>query len=79
MLEINTTCITPHVVLENSGHVSRFTDLMVRDVKTGQGFRADKLISEWIENKMNKDKKKLKEDDVQNFKKILSQLDSMGK
>ena len=71
MLEINTTCITPHSVLENSGHVSRFTDLMVKDVKTGQGWRADKLICEWIENKLVKDKKKLKEDDVLNFKKII--------
>ena len=52
---------------------------MVKDVKTGQGWRADKLISEWIENKLVKDKKKLKEDDVLNFKKILSTLDSMKK
>lgn len=60
MLEINSTCITPSVVLENSGHVAKFTDLMVKDIKTGQGFRADKLITEWIENKINKDKAKLK-------------------
>lgn len=60
MLEIGTTCITPHLVLESSGHVAKFMDLMVKDVKTGQGYRADKLISEWIENKMSKDKAKLK-------------------
>ena len=48
MLEINTTCITPHVVLENSGHVAKFADLMVKDVKTKQGFRADKILVEWI-------------------------------
>lgn len=52
MLEVNTTCITPHVVLENSGHVARFTDLLVKDVKNGQGYRADKLLGEWIENKL---------------------------
>lgn len=61
MLEINCTCVTPSIVLENSGHVAKFTDLMVRDIKIGQGFRADKLISEWIDNKINKDKAKLKE------------------
>lgn len=33
---------------------------MVKDIKTGQGFRADKLIAQWIDNKLNKDKKKLK-------------------
>lgn len=65
--------------MANSGHVSRFTDLMVKDVKTGQGHRADKLISEWIENKLIKDKKKLKEEEVLKFKKIQIQLDSMKK
>lgn len=60
MLEINTTCITPHVVLENSGHVQKFTDLMVRDVKIKTAFRADKLLAEWIETKLAKEKTKLK-------------------
>lgn len=58
MLEINCTCITPHVVLENSGHVARFTDLLVKDLKTTQGFRADKLLSEWLEAKLEKGKLK---------------------
>lgn len=48
MLEINTTCVTPHVVLETSGHVTRFSDLLVKDVKTGVGYRADKLLVEWL-------------------------------
>ena len=48
MLEINTSCILTHTVLDNSGHVCKFTDLLVRDVKSGQGLRADKLITEWI-------------------------------
>jgi glycyl-tRNA synthetase len=60
MLEINTTCITPHIVLENSGHVAKFTDLMVRDVKTKTAFRADKLLAEWIETKLAKEKAKMK-------------------
>ena len=50
---------------------------MVKDVKKGFGFRPDKLISKWIENKLEKDKKKLKEDDILNFKKILTTLESM--
>lgn len=48
MLEINCTCTTPSVVLENSGHVAKFADVLVKDVKTGQGYRADKVICEWI-------------------------------
>lgn len=74
MLEINTTCLVPEVVLKNSvyfniifyifffkklflltkntkfiinkGHVEKFTDLIVKDTKTGQGYRADKLLEE---------------------------------
>lgn len=51
--------------------MAKFTDLMVRDVKTGQGLRADKLICEWAENKLAKDKAKLKEEEVEEYKKLL--------
>jgi glycyl-tRNA synthetase len=60
MLEITATCMTPKPVLEASvlfflfltklifsqGHVERFSDLIVKDVKIGTGFRADKLLIE---------------------------------
>lgn len=49
MLEMECTCLTPAVVLETSGHVERFTDLMVRDPETGECFRADKLLEDAIE------------------------------
>ena len=75
MLEINTTCITPHTVLEHSGHVAKFTDLLVRDVKTSQGYRADKLLSEWLETKLEKGK--LKENDANEYKKILATVDNL--
>jgi len=50
MLEIFTSALTPEIVLKTSGHVDRFTDLMVKDVKTGECFRADKLLEEVIDN-----------------------------
>jgi glycyl-tRNA synthetase len=31
MLEVSCTCITPEVVLKASGHVDRFSDLLVTD------------------------------------------------
>ena len=47
MFEINCTCLTPEQVLKTSGHVDRFTDLMVRNEKNpDEVFRADKLIAE---------------------------------
>jgi hypothetical protein len=50
MLELECTCLTPSSVLETSGHVERFTDFMVRDVKSGECFRADKLLEDVIDN-----------------------------
>ena len=49
MLEMECTCLTPEVVLKTSGHVDRFTDLMVKDPETGECFRADKLLEEAID------------------------------
>ena len=50
MLEMDCTNLTPHVVLKTSGHVDRFTDLMVKDPPTGECFRADKLLEDAIDN-----------------------------
>ncbi|RYQ83000.1 hypothetical protein Ahy_B10g101613 [Arachis hypogaea] len=35
MLEVDCPYVTPEVVLKASGHVDKFTDLMVKDEKTG--------------------------------------------
>ena len=42
--------MTPDVVLRTSGHVEKFTDLMVKDVVTGEGYRADKLLEDFIDD-----------------------------
>lgn len=44
MLEMECTNLTPFNVLKTSGHVEKFYDLMVKDIKTGECFRADKLL-----------------------------------
>lgn len=54
MLEMECTCLTPEVVLKTSGHVDRFTDLMVKDPATGECFRADKLLEDAIDNLLEK-------------------------
>ncbi|EDQ88108.1 uncharacterized protein MONBRDRAFT_37647 [Monosiga brevicollis MX1] len=50
MLEVNCTAMTPHYVLEASGHAARFADIMVRDVKTGDCHRADHLLEDVMHN-----------------------------
>jgi glycyl-tRNA synthetase len=54
MLEMECTCLTPEVVLKTSGHVDRFTDLMVKDTETGECFRADKLLEDAIDDLLEK-------------------------
>ncbi|XP_954302.1 glycyl-tRNA synthetase [Theileria annulata] len=50
MLEVSCTCITPHPVLKSSGHVDRFTDLMVKNLSNGDCYRADKYLEDLISN-----------------------------
>ena len=49
MLELECPSVTPEVVLQASGHVEKFTDLMVKDVVTKDCFRADHLVEENLE------------------------------
>eukprot|EP01096_Ripella_sp_DP13-Kostka_P007655 TRINITY_DN2808_c0_g1_i3.p1 TRINITY_DN2808_c0_g1~~TRINITY_DN2808_c0_g1_i3.p1 ORF type:complete len:744 (+),score=377.86 TRINITY_DN2808_c0_g1_i3:49-2232(+) len=49
MLEIDTTSLTPDIVLQVSGHVEKFKDLMVKDVVTGVCHRADHLLEDFLE------------------------------
>jgi glycyl-tRNA synthetase len=54
MFEIQATCLTPEAVLKASGHVDRFTDLMVRNEQNpGELYRADKLLKEECFNRLN--------------------------
>ncbi|GFQ04662.1 glycine--tRNA ligase 1 mitochondrial [Phtheirospermum japonicum] len=55
MLEVDCPCVTPEVVLKASGHVDKFTDLMVKDEKTGACYRADHLIKDYCKDKLEKD------------------------
>merc|ERR550534_2177734 len=56
MLEVDCTMLTPETVLKASGHVDRFADLMVKDMKNGECFRLDHLIKAALE-KVCADKK----------------------
>lgn len=55
MLEIDCPCVTPEAVLRASGHVEKFTDLMVKDHKLGNCFRADHLLKDHVNEVLEKD------------------------
>ena len=59
MLEMECTNLTPECVLKTSGHVDRFTDLMVKDPETGECFRGDKLLEDIIDQLLDSDEGRL--------------------
>lgn len=56
MLEVDCTMLTPHEVLKTSGHVDKFADWMCKDPKNGEIFRADHLVEEVLQSRLNGDK-----------------------
>lgn len=77
MLEVDCPCVTPEVVLKASGHVDKFTDLMVKDEKTAQCYRADHLLKDFCKDKLEKDPK-LTEEKKAEFKHVLAVLDDLS-
>ncbi|RMX45527.1 hypothetical protein pdam_00008406 [Pocillopora damicornis] len=76
MLEIRASLLTPHSVLKTSGHVDRFADFMVKDIKTGDCYRADHLLEGHLE-KLLADKK-LEEEKRQEYESVIGQVDNYG-
>lgn len=56
MVEVQCTNLVPECVLQASGHVAKFADLMVKDMKNGECFRADKLIETFLEARLAADR-----------------------
>ncbi|KAJ9068526.1 Glycine--tRNA ligase 1, mitochondrial [Entomophthora muscae] len=56
MLEVDCSIITPEEVLKTSGHVAKFADWMVKDLKNGEIFRADHLVDGFFEAKLEGDR-----------------------
>ena len=72
MLEIETTNLTPEVVLKTSGHVDRFADYMVKDKVNGDIFRADHLIKHELESRLEEHQNTLAGVDKKKKGKILT-------
>lgn len=77
MLEVDCSILTPEPVLKASGHVDRFADLMVKDLKNGECFRLDHLIKAHLE-KLIADKKTPPEKKSE-YEDIVVKLDGMTK
>lgn len=77
MLEVDCPCVTPEVVLKASGHVEKFTDLMVKDEKTGTCYRADHLLKDYCKDKLEKDPK-LSAEKAAELKHVMAVLDDLS-
>lgn len=73
MLEVTCTNLTVADVLKTSGHVDKFSDFMVKDVKTGTCRRADKLIEEHISKILPKKKN---QEEIDELEKIAIEVDN---
>jgi len=77
MLEVDCTVLTPEPVLAASGHVERFADLMVKDLKNGECFRLDHLIKAHLEKLCSE--KTTTQDTKNECADIMVKLDGYGK
>ncbi|KAI4307958.1 hypothetical protein L6164_031082 [Bauhinia variegata] len=77
MLEVDCPCVTPEIVLKASGHVDKFTDLMVKDEKTGTCYRADHLLKDFCNEKLQKDLS-ITADQAAELKLVLATLDDLS-
>ncbi|KAM0984690.1 hypothetical protein EV2_012468 [Malus domestica] len=77
MLEVECPSVTPEIVLKASGHVDRFTDLMVKDEKNGNCYRADHLLRDFCTEKLQKDLN-IAEEKAKELKHVLALLDDLS-
>ncbi|KAL0380302.1 UNVERIFIED_CONTAM: Glycine--tRNA ligase, mitochondrial 1 [Sesamum angustifolium] len=77
MLEVDCPCVTPEIVLKASGHVDKFTDLMVNDEKSGICYRADHLLKDYCTDKLQKDPN-LSAEKAANLRHVLAVLDDLS-
>jgi len=77
MLEVDCVSVTPEPVLTASGHTAKFTDLMVKDVKNGQCYRADHLLEQHLDKLL--EQKDLTEQKREEYKTVQAQADAYSK
>ena len=72
MLEVDCTMLTLDPVLRTSGHVKRFSDYMVKDVTTGECFRANHLLKDHLKNLAFK--QKCTQEKIKEYKDVIARV-----
>jgi len=76
MLEVSSSVLTPEIVLRTSGHVDKFTDFMVRDEKTADCHRADKILEDHIDRTLENKKTPVTSDKKEELLAVRTQADA---
>ena len=76
MLQVEATMMTPKPVLVASGHVAKFSDFIVRDVKESTPYRADHLLEEWIDKLLEENGLNMSEEEIAKHKLVQSKADT---
>ncbi len=78
ILEIETPAMTPEVVFKTSGHVVRFTDIMVKSIipensldKNANAYRLDHILEGYLDELINENKK-------ENVEELIKTKDNIG-
>lgn len=76
MHQVDCTILTPESVLRASGHMAKFADMMVKDVKTNESFRVDHLLKSEIQKHLKKGGKKVNADLVAELSETLNKIET---
>jgi glycyl-tRNA synthetase len=78
MLEVDCSILTPEIVFEASGHLKKFSDLMIKDSSGKHSFRVDHLLKSEL-NRLLKEKKKKKSNSPQEIIELSDLIDLVYK
>ena len=70
MLKVKCPSLTPENVLIASGHIAKFADYMVKDVKIGNNHRADHLLEDFLTKKIQDEK--TKEEEKEKYRELVN-------
>lgn len=61
MLQVDCSILTPEIVFKASGHLAKFSDILVKDSKTNESYRVDHLLKSEIKKLIKKSTKNQEE------------------
>ncbi|KAK8882610.1 hypothetical protein M9Y10_045252 [Tritrichomonas musculus] len=74
MVEVRCSMLTPYKVLESSGHTAKFNDYMVSDTVNKMLYRADQLIEQVLQKRLEETKVEAEKDKIHHDLKLVSDM-----